>query len=73
ICPDSKIVVSFGYVRIDPGNAFRIVVKGAKYVADLEYEMLEMAEQRFDLWVDRCKGYSLANLRDDMASKIIWG
>lgn len=35
--------------------------------------MLEMAEQRFDLWVDRCKGYSLANLRDDMASKIIWG
>uniref|UniRef100_A0A0E0JQH6 Haem-binding uptake Tiki superfamily ChaN domain-containing protein n=1 Tax=Oryza punctata TaxID=4537 RepID=A0A0E0JQH6_ORYPU len=30
---------------IDPSNAFRIVIKCAKYVADLEYGMLEMADQ----------------------------
>ncbi|CAL5030757.1 unnamed protein product, partial [Urochloa decumbens] len=58
---------------IGPGNAFRIVVKCEKYLANLEYGDLAMAEQWHDLWVDRCSGYNLDNFVTDMASKIIWG
>ena len=31
-------------VRIDPSSAFRLVVKVAKFVADGEYGLVEMAE-----------------------------
>jgi len=41
------------YARIDPGSAFRLVVKVAKYVANGEYGLVEMAEQQHDLWFDR--------------------
>ncbi|CAO2184982.1 unnamed protein product [Urochloa humidicola] len=58
---------------IDPGNAFRIVVKCEKYKAITEYGVLDMAEQIHDVWVDRCSGYNLDNFLTDMASKIIWG
>ncbi|CAO2197576.1 unnamed protein product [Urochloa humidicola] len=58
---------------IDPGNAFRIVVKCEKYKAMTEYGVLDMAEQTHDVWVDRCSGYNLDTFVTDMASKIIWG
>ena len=44
VCPDA---------RIDPGNAFRLIVKVAKFVADGEYGLVEMAEQQHEIWVDR--------------------
>ena len=37
--------------RIDPGNAFRLVVKISPYVADGEYGLVEMAEQHHDIWL----------------------
>ena len=60
-------------VRIDPGNAFRIVVKCARYKAIHYYGIIEMAEQWHDLWVDICIGYNLDSFVTDMASKIYWG
>uniref|UniRef100_A0A0E0KDQ5 Transposase MuDR plant domain-containing protein n=1 Tax=Oryza punctata TaxID=4537 RepID=A0A0E0KDQ5_ORYPU len=54
---------------IDPGNAVRIVVKCALYVANLEYGLLPVSEQEHDWWVDRCKVYSLDKFCDDMTSK----
>jgi hypothetical protein len=59
--------------RIDPGSAFRLVVKVAKYVADGEYGLVDMAERQHDLWLDRNNQYTLAQLQDDLATKIIWG
>ena len=59
--------------RIDPGNAFRLVVKVAKFVADGEYGLVDMAEQQHDLWLDRNCKYSLAQFHDELATKIIWG
>lgn len=64
---------SIFFVRIDPGNAVRVVVKCASYVANLEYGLLSMSEQEHDWWVDKCKGYSLDKFCDDMTSKVIWG
>ncbi|CAO2169609.1 unnamed protein product, partial [Urochloa humidicola] len=58
---------------IDPGNAFRIVVKVEKYKADAEYAMLDMAEQQHVVWVDLSTGYNLEKFVTDMKSKIIWG
>ena len=44
IVSNSFICVSIRYcVRIDPGNAFRLVVKVSKYVADGEYGQVEMS------------------------------
>jgi len=60
-------------VRIDPGNAFRLVVKVSKYVADGEYGQVEMSPQEHELWLDRTVQFSLSKFHDEMASKIIWG
>jgi hypothetical protein len=57
--------------RIDPSNAFRLVVKVSKYVANGEYGLVEMAKQEHELWLDRSEQYSLAKFHDEMASKII--
>ena len=59
--------------RIDPGNAFRLVVKVAKFVADGEYGLVEMADQQHNIWLDRTMDYTLSKFHDDMATKIIWG
>jgi len=71
------LTVWFFYVnihaRIKPDNAFRVVLKVAKYAADGEYGLIEMAEQEHELWLDRSRGYSLSQFYDDMATKIIWG
>nr|XP_034568866.1 uncharacterized protein LOC117833468 isoform X3 [Setaria viridis] len=57
---------------IDPGNAFKLVVKCAGYKAIHDYGIIEMTEQWHDLWVDTCSGYNLDNFVNDMASKNIW-
>ena len=59
--------------RIDPGNAFRLVVKVAKFIADGEYGVVDMAEQQHEIWMDRNCHYSLAQFHEDLATKIIWG
>ena len=59
--------------RIDLGNAFRLVVKISPYVADGEYELVEMAEQHHDIWFDINSPYSLDQFSEELASKIIWG
>ena len=51
---NSLIYVFVRYcVRIDPGNAFRLVVKVYKYVANGEYGQVEMSPQEHELWLDR--------------------
>ena len=51
---NSLICVSVRYcVRIDPGNAFRLVVKVSKYVADGEYKQVEISPHEHELWLDR--------------------
>jgi len=60
--------------RIEPSNAFRVVFKVAKYTANVEYgDVVEMAEQEHELWLDKSTWYSLAQFYDDVATKIIWG
>jgi hypothetical protein len=59
------------YVKIDPSNAFRLVLQIAKYTADVEYGLVEMADQEHELWLDRSIGYSLTQFYDDVATKII--
>jgi hypothetical protein len=61
------------HARIEPSNAFRVVLKVAKYTADVEYGLVEMVDQEHGLWLDRSLGYSLAQFHDDVATKIIWG
>ena len=61
------------YVRIDPGNAFRLVVKVSNYVVNREYGLVEMAEQEHELWLDRTEQYTLEKFHNDMSTKIIWG
>ncbi|CAL5046029.1 unnamed protein product [Urochloa decumbens] len=58
---------------IDPGNAFRLVVNCDKYKASLDYGILEMDEQRHEIWVDISSGYNLDKFLEDMAAKTIWG
>ena len=60
-------------VRIDPGNAFRLVVKSEKFKTNLEYGLLDMGEMWHEWWVDLNSGYNLEKFMNDMASKIIWG
>jgi len=60
-------------VRIDPGNAFRLVVKVPKFIVDGEYGLVEMADQEHELWLDRNLQYSLEKFHEEMATKIIWG
>ena len=51
---NSLICVSVHYcVRIDPGNASRLVVNVSKYVVDGEYWQVEMSPQEHELWLDR--------------------
>jgi hypothetical protein len=57
-------------VRIDPGNAFRIVVNVDKYKVNTEYAMVDMDEQQHVIWFDKSSGYNLARFEADMASKI---
>ena len=63
----------YDYARIDSDSAFRLVVKVGAYVADGEYEMVDMAEQHHDIWFDMNSPYSLAQFNEDLASKIIRG
>ena len=58
------------YARIDPGSAFRLVVKVTKYVANGEYGLVEMAEQRHELWFDRNSEYTLALFYEDLARDV---
>ncbi|CAL5036095.1 unnamed protein product [Urochloa decumbens] len=58
---------------IDPGNAFRVVVKCEKYSANLDYGVVPMCEQEHEIWFDRRSAYSLDKFINDMAAKIIWG
>ena len=39
---------------------FRLVIKVAKFMADGEYGLVEMAKQQHDLWLDRNCQYSMA-------------
>jgi len=59
--------------RIEPCNAFRLVLKVAKYNVVYHDEVVEMCDQEHELWLDRSVGYSLAQFHEDMATKIIWG
>ena len=59
--------------RIDPSNAFRLVVKVAKFIADGEYRLVEIAEQDHEIWLDRNCHYSLAQFQEDLSTKIIRG
>ena len=61
------------YVRIDPGSAFRLVVKVGNYIADGEYGLIEMVEQEHELWLDKTGQYTIEKFYDDMSIKIIWG
>jgi hypothetical protein len=62
------------HAKIEPGNAFRLLVKIAKYTADVEYGgQVEMVDQEHELLLDRSVGYSLAQFHEDLSSKIIWG
>jgi len=72
ISSNSLIFIYVCYcVRIDPGNAFRLVVKVSKYVADGEYSQVEMSPQEHELWLDKTVQFSLSKFHDEMASKII--
>ena len=53
--------------RIDPGNAFRLVVMVSPYVANGEYGLVEMAEQHHDIWFDINSPYSLDQFTDELA------
>ena len=46
------------HARIEPGNVFRLVLKIAKYTADVEYGQVEMVDQEHELWLDRSLGCS---------------
>lgn len=58
---------------IEPGHAFRVVVRCEKYCASLDYGFLEIADQEHEMWFDRRSGYSLDKFVEEMARKIIWG
>jgi hypothetical protein len=62
------------HARVKPSNAFRLVLKVAKYTAVFGDDgLVEMSDQEHELWLDRSVGYSLALFHEDMATKIIWG
>ncbi|CAL4897672.1 unnamed protein product [Urochloa decumbens] len=60
-------------IWIDPGSAFKVVVKCDAYKANLEYGMLEFNVQNHVLWFDGTSGYNLDRFVEEMASKTIWG
>ena len=57
----------YDYARIDSDSAFRLVVKVGAYVADGEYEMVDMAEQHHDIWFDINSPYSLDKFTKELA------
>ena len=59
--------------KIDPGNEFRLDLKVAKYTADVEYTLVEMAEQEHVLWLDKTNEYSLAQFYDDLLPRLSGG
>jgi len=59
--------------RIDPGKSFRLVINCGRFVANLDYGMLEMAEQEHELWIDGTIGYNLDKFIQDMSALMIWG
>lgn len=63
----------YDYDKIDPGNAFRIVVSIAKYTVVNEYGLVHMEDQEYDVWFDSNKAYTMTGFVDDMATNIIWG
>ena len=63
----------YDYARIDPGYAFRLIVKSKKYKANLDYGIMEKPKQQHEMWVDTSSGYNLDKFIEDVASKIIWG
>ena len=72
------LTVQFFYVyihaRIEPGNAFRLVLTVGKYTAVLgDGGLVERSDQEHVLWVDRSVGYNTAQFHADMSAKIIWG
>lgn len=68
---NSKLFSLLTCARIDPGNAFRIVVECAKFTANLEYGPLEMEDSRHDVWFDSRSVFNLSNFLAEMASNII--
>jgi hypothetical protein len=58
---------------MDPGNAFRLVVKVSPWLAKDAYGRVEMSEQKLEPWLDRSQHYSLDKFHEDMTNKIIWG
>jgi hypothetical protein len=67
--PYNHSFVVYHYARIDPGSAFRLVVKVPKYVADDEYGTVEIAEQVHNIWLDMNCQYSLEKFHEDLARK----
>ncbi|KAJ1275485.1 hypothetical protein BS78_05G139100 [Paspalum vaginatum] len=59
--------------QIDPSSSFRLDVKCASYPANLDYGVLEMAEQEHELWMDYSGAYNLDKFREDMSTLMIWG
>jgi len=68
VCGSSFVFIIYDDARIDPGSAFRLVVKVSPYVTDGEYGLVEMAEQKHNIWFDRNSQYSLAQFSEDLAS-----
>jgi hypothetical protein len=68
ICLTLEYFYVYIHARIEPGNAFRVVLKCGKYTTDVEYGLIEMVEQEHELWLDRSSGYSLAQFYDDVAT-----
>jgi hypothetical protein len=68
-----QILYVYIHARIESSNAFRLIIKVAKYsLADYD-GVVEMDDQEHELWLDRSVGYSLAQFHEDMATKMIWG
>ncbi|WVZ50473.1 LOW QUALITY PROTEIN: hypothetical protein U9M48_001719 [Paspalum notatum var. saurae] len=57
---------------IDPGNAFRLIVRCGRYKANLDYGSVDIVDQEHELWLDLRSGYSLHLLEQDLAAKMIW-
>jgi anthranilate/para-aminobenzoate synthase component II len=53
ICLTVQCFYVYIHARIQPSNAFRVVIKVAKYIANVEYGLVEMTKQEHELWLDR--------------------
>lgn len=59
--------------RIDPSNAFRLVVNSSQYTTILEYENLDIDAQNHVLWIDGSTVYNLDNFVEEMTGRIFLG